>query len=102
MKIERKFSKKLKESFFNLINESYGVSRAIYDFVQIRESEVFLEMEYLKEIKEYNQLKILKAMQNNNLCATDFNWTTGYGYGDIGRDKVEAIYTDVFLSLIHI
>ena len=96
MKIERKFSKKLKESFFNLINESYGVSREIYDFVQIRESEVFKEMEYLKEIKEYNQLKILKAMQNNNLCATDFNWTTGYGYGDIGRDKVEAIYTDVF------
>ena len=96
MKIERKFSKKLKESFFNLINESYGVSREIYDFVQIRESEVFKEMEYLKEIKEYNQLKILKAMQNNNLAATDFNWTTGYGYGDIGRDKVEAIYTDVF------
>jgi cystathionine beta-lyase family protein involved in aluminum resistance len=35
-------------------------------------------------------------MQENRLSSTDFYWTTGYGYGDIGRDKVESIYASVF------
>ena len=35
-------------------------------------------------------------MQKTRLSSTDFNWTTGYGYGDIGRDKVEEIYSHVF------
>ncbi len=55
------------------------------DFFQLREKITLL-----------NQEKILKAMQKNKLAASDFHWTTGYGYGDGGRDKVEAIYKDVF------
>ena len=35
-------------------------------------------------------------MQAEKLKSTDFNWTTGYGYGDVGRDKVESIYTKIF------
>ena len=35
-------------------------------------------------------------MQEARLSSTDFNWTTGYGYGDVGRDKVEEIYSMVF------
>ncbi|MDU5595524.1 methionine gamma-lyase family protein, partial [Peptoniphilus rhinitidis] len=47
-------------------------------------------------IAQYNQVKVLKAMQAEKLKSTDFNWTTGYGYGDVGRDKVESIYTKIF------
>ena len=43
-----------------------------------------------------NQKKILAAMQEEKLAASDFHWTTGYGYGDDGRDKVEAIYSRIF------
>ena len=43
-----------------------------------------------------NQKKILAAMQEEKLAASDFHWTAGYGYGDDGRDKVEAIYSRIF------
>ncbi|MGO0807050.1 methionine gamma-lyase family protein, partial [Clostridioides difficile] len=42
-----------------------------------------------KEIREYNQYKVLKAMQESKLSDMHFNWTTGYGYNDIGREKIE-------------
>ncbi|WBW50768.1 methionine gamma-lyase family protein [Peptoniphilus equinus] len=48
------------------------------------------------DIAYQNQIKILKAMQAHDLKSTDFNWTTGYGYGDVGREKVEAIYSTLF------
>ena len=38
----------------------------------------------------------MKAFQDNKLQATDFASTTGYGYGDVGRDKCEAIFRDIF------
>lgn len=50
----------------------------------------------IKEIREFNQYKVLKAMQEANLSDNHFNWTTGYGYNDIGREKVEEIYANVF------
>lgn len=53
----------------------------------------FIEIE---EISEYNQIKVLNAMQEERLDSTNFNWTTGYGYGDVGRDKVEDIYKRIF------
>ncbi|MGO1368757.1 MAG: aminotransferase class I/II-fold pyridoxal phosphate-dependent enzyme [Senegalia sp. (in: firmicutes)] len=55
----------------------------------------FIEID---EISEYNQIKVLNAMQEERLDSTNFNWTTGYGYGDIGRDKVEDIYKRVFCA----
>jgi len=45
---------------------------------------------------EYNQLKILKAMQDNRVSDVHFAATTGYGYNDIGRDTLERVYADVF------
>ncbi|EGY78641.1 aminotransferase class I/II-fold pyridoxal phosphate-dependent enzyme [Peptoniphilus indolicus] len=76
--------------------DSFKINKEIFDFVCNCENELkesFLEFE---PISFYNQMKILKAMQDNNLKSTDFNWTTGYGYGDEGRDKVEKIYANIF------
>ena len=50
----------------------------------------------LDDICLINQEKVLNAMQSVRLASTDFNWTTGYGYGDVSRDKVEAVYAALF------
>lgn len=78
----------------------------MYDFFNINESnfeyskkiEQELEKEYTKldKIKEFNQLKVLRAMQKARLSDIHFASSTGYGYNDIGREKVEEIYSYVF------
>ena len=45
---------------------------------------------------EYNQLKVLKAMQDNRVSAECFNTTSGYGYNDLGRDTLEKVYASCF------
>ena len=47
-------------------------------------------------IEEYNSRKVLDAFIKNGVCESDFNSTTGYGYNDIGRDKIEMVYADIF------
>ena len=84
------------ENLYKILEDKYGISKEIYDFVDKAEKELKKDFENRKIISQYNQVKILKAMQNQKLQSTDFNWTTGYGYGDIGRDKVEDIYADIF------
>ncbi len=50
----------------------------------------------IDDVKTDNFYKVLFAMQKNNLSDRHFDWTTGYGYNDAGREVVEAIYADVF------
>ena len=52
----------------------------------------------IDEVCLENSKKVLNAFWRENLSETDFNSTTGYGYGDIGRDKIEKIYSDIFKS----
>ena len=78
----------------------------MYDFFNINENnfeyskkiEQELEKEYTKldKIKEFNQLKVLRAMQKARLSDIHFASSTGYGYNDVGREKVEEIYSYVF------
>ena len=58
---------------------------------------------------EYNQMKVLLAMQKNRVSEECFGSSSGYGYNDYGRDTLEKVYADTFhteaclvLSLIHI
>ena len=48
------------------------------------------------EIEECNSRKILDAFIENNISESDFNSSTGYGYNDIGRDKIENVYASIF------
>ena len=50
----------------------------------------------IDEVAEYNQLKVLSAMQKSRVSDTHFNASTGYGYDDDGRDTLEAVYASVF------
>lgn len=79
----------------NLIKQ-FSLEREIIDYVNIKEKGILDKFSAIDEIKEFNQYKVIKAMQENRLSSTDFYWTTGYGYGDIGRDKVESVYASVF------
>lgn len=65
---------------------------------EIKQIEKKLQDKFLKidEISEYNQLKVLKAFKGNDLQTSDFMQSTGYGYADTGRDKIEAIFSDIF------
>ncbi|MFB0971920.1 MAG: methionine gamma-lyase family protein, partial [Neofamilia sp.] len=78
-----------------LINR-YDVTKEQIEFVENSMKEISYRFLELDKIREYNQYKVLSAFNDNRLSATDFYWTTGYGYGDIGRDKVEAIYSTIF------
>ncbi|MDU3086446.1 MAG: methionine gamma-lyase family protein [Peptoniphilus harei] len=80
----------------NLFKEKYNIDSKIIEFVNNIEEKLQYRFKEFSDIAQYNQVKILKSMQEEGLKATDFNWTTGYGYGDIGRDKVESIYTRIF------
>ena len=50
------------------------------------------------EIEEYNSLKVLSAFQKYNLSEMHFNGTTGYGYGDIGRDRFHAEHNETLMQ----
>ena len=81
-----------------LINQykQMGISQGVYSLgekVLASLSDRFAEID---KIAEYNQAKVLSAMQNNRVSAACFAATTGYGYDDVGRDNLEKVYADGF------
>lgn len=70
----------------------------IDDLILESERELSSVFHELDEISLYNQRKVLDILREEKLTSTDFNWTTGYGYGDVGRDKLESIYAKIFKS----
>lgn len=82
-------TKELLKNFYGLDDEIFNLSNEVMEDIKSR-------FEEIKETREYNQYKVLKAMQESNLSDNHFNWTTGYGYNDIGREKIEEIYSKVF------
>lgn len=87
----------LEQYTVNILCKSYEIADEIINYVESKDK--ILREKYfdsIEKVKEYNQYKIIHAMQKAKLNATHFNWTTGYGYDDVGREKVEEIYSYVF------
>lgn len=76
--------------------EKLGISRQTYDFGAEILKGLKSRFETIDEVAEYNQLKVLQAMQKNQVSEACLLGTTGYGYNDLGRDTLEAVYADVF------
>lgn len=76
--------------------QSMGISKKVYDFGMEVEKNLQKRFDKIKETTTYNQLKVLKAMQDNQVSEACFAATTGYGYNDLGRDKLEDVYASVF------
>ena len=76
--------------------ESLGVSRAVYEYGEMILDGLRPRFEAIDRTAEYNQTKVLAAMQKNRVAANHFNLSTGYGYDDEGRDTLERVYADCF------
>lgn len=75
---------------------SLGISPAVYAYGENAIEKLSSRFAEIDKIAEYNQAKVLYAMQKNRVSATCFAATTGYGYDDVGRDNLERVYADVF------
>lgn len=73
-----------------------GISEKIENLSNEVEEEIKEEFKKIENISTYNSLKVLKAFKDNNISELHFNSTTGYGYGDIGRDTIEKVYSQIF------
>ena len=74
----------------------YGISDAVVQMASeamTTASSVFSDIE---EIREYNQLRVLQAFRNARFAEAHLGGTTGYGYDDIGREKIEEMYAEIF------
>ena len=78
------------------IIDNFGIDKKVLDFCLEKEELIKDRFAEIDRITEYNQLKVLRAMQKNNLSDVHFSATTGYGYNDLGRDTLEKIYADIF------
>lgn len=76
----------------------YDINSKFLELVNNNEKELKENFENLEKIREFNQFKVLKSFKENNLSTMDFNQATGYGYGDIGRNTVEKIFSSIFKS----
>ena len=80
----------------NAIYTQMGVSDAVLRFGDKVLAELTERFAHIDAVAEYNQAKVVAAMQKNRLAANHFNLSSGYGYDDDGRDNLERIYADCF------
>ena len=73
-----------------------GISPAVYEYGEKTLNSLAERFDAIDQIAEYNQAKVLSAMQKNRVSAACFAATTGYGYDDVGRETLEKVYADVF------
>ena len=73
-----------------------GISAQVYDFGESILAELKERFEGIDRISELNQAKVLHALQQNKISAACLAATTGYGYDDVGRDRLEQVYADTF------
>lgn len=73
-----------------------GISEGVYAFGQKIEERLSERFGAIDRIAEYNQLKVIKAMQDRRVNEGCFHYASGYGYNDQGRDTLEEVYASVF------
>ena len=73
-----------------------GISKAVYDLGEEILTSLKERFEGIDKVAEYNQNKVLLAMQKNKVDASCMQSSTGYGYDDVGREKLEKVYADIF------
>ena len=76
--------------------EKLGISKEVYEFGQTIEAGLKERFSQMDEVAEYNQLKVLHAMQENKVSEGCFNYASGYGYNDMGRNTLEQVYASTF------
>ena len=73
-----------------------GILPEVYDFCDAVIKSLEDRFKAIDAVAEYNQMKVIKAMQDEKVAEMHLSGTTGYGYNDDGRDTLEKIYSDIF------
>ena len=76
--------------------KNMGICDEVYDYCDNIIKSLHDRFEEIDMNAEYNQMKVIKAMQDNKVAEMHLSGTTGYGYNDDGRDTLEKIYSDIF------
>ncbi len=76
--------------------ESLGISREVYEYSEKILNGLQERFQKIDETAEYNQLKVIRAMQDARVSAECFETSSGYGYNDRGRDTLEEVYANIF------
>lgn len=80
----------------NILNKEYGISQSTIELMKDAENKLKESFKRADDIAAFNQLKVLKAFQNNNISYAHFGETSGYGYDDMGRDTLDKVFAEVF------
>ncbi len=80
----------------NDIYQNLGIRPSVLEFGSAIERNLKERFDAIDKTAEYNQLKVIGAMQDNRVNADCFHFASGYGYDDVGRDTLEAVYASVF------
>ncbi len=76
--------------------EQFGISEKVFSFGEKILESLKERFTKIDEVAEYNQLKVIRAMQECNVSEACLLGTTGYGYNDLGRDTLEQVYAHIF------
>lgn len=76
--------------------EDMGISKNVYEYAEVVWHSLKSRFEQIDTLSEFNQLKVLQAMQKNRVSEACLLGTTGYGYNDLGRETLEKVYADIF------
>lgn len=76
--------------------KNMGICDEVYDYCDNIIKSLHDRFEEIDKNAEYNQMKVIKAMQDNKVAEMHLSGTTGYGYNDDGRDTLEKVYSDIF------
>lgn len=76
--------------------QEMGISPEVFRFGESIEKQLKERFEEIDKRAEYNQLKVVQAMQKNRVCEACFYPSSGYGYNDLGRETLEQVYADTF------
>ncbi len=76
--------------------KTLGISEEVLSFGEEVLADLRPRFDAIDEIAEYNQLKVIAAMQKAKVSEACLLGTTGYGYGDIGRETLESVYAEIF------
>lgn len=78
------------------IYQEMEISKEVYDYCDKIWNSLKPRWEEIDILSEYNQLKVIHAMQKNQVSEACLLGTTGYGYSDLGRETLERVYADIF------
>lgn len=78
------------------IYQKLGISEEVYSYGERVWNSLSGRWTQIDELSEYNQLKVIEAMQKNKVSEACLLGTTGYGYNDLGRETLEKVYADIF------